>query len=1079
MKILLVITFICILAVSQAFSVTNISSVQPSDVLIENKGQWDSDIKFASSLKGMKMLVTSDGIIFDYFKQSLITDNKAKLNGHVVKMKFNNSNYFFNNEGLEQTGGSLNYFIGKDSNKWTSDVRMFKKIKLNNVYNGIDLVVGFENSQPRYDFIVYPGVKPEQVSFSLEGANSYGIDLNGSLSFQTSIGELSHGRIYAYQENFGVITQIPCIFELKNNQIGFKFGDYDKSKPLIIDPLVMLSYFGGESDEQIQKIKYLKNGSFISTGWTNSTNYRTTTGAYDTVHNLQEDIFVSKFTIIGTKQTLDFSTFIGGSSSDMVKALSLDADMNIYITGWTNSIDYPVKSSFQPEASGGIEAIVSKISKDGQQLMYSSFIGGGKNDYGMDIVVGADYYAYICGYTNSSDFPTSAGTYQRANKGLDDIFLCKISPTGGSIKFSTYIGGTSNDRALGMYVDSETSVYLTGETNSGDMPIVPYSNQGTPPQPWDRPYSSQLTGGYDAFVIKITGEGSSTVNATYFGGSNDDQGIAIQVDEEYYTMYISGNTKKEAGTQKFPVTGSAVMKTNQGGWDCFYAELEKVKPQAGTGKRQNLLFSTFFGGTGDDLVQDMVWDKNSAATYFTGMTSSPKYPVIGEQGIKLMGKSDAFITKFDISGSEILYSTMFGGFYDDCGNSVAVDERGDAIICGYTKSNDFPQFNNILQIGSGGGASDAFIAKLAFGGIQILSPSGKEQYCQGVTVAVRWTSNGFAPDEKYSIEIGKKTDLVWKTIATDIQGTAFNWIIPSGFPGAKDYYIRVVTNSGMYSALLSPISILEAPTVSSFTSVPSDPTVCEGDTVRFYASVKGAGLKYSWFLDNNQFQNQSDSVLVLNTAIFNKSGMIKVSISGTCLPNTSTQEIALNIKPATKIISQSENPKVKLGKNLILFVETRGLHLKYEWFKDGKKIIGFEDSTFAINGASYSHEGNYKCVIAGDCGIVTSKDITVTIDTSTSVDENIIGNSKHLSIILNQSQDNSSLNFSVLSEITVEISIKLIDLNGSIIQIIRPELTLSEYNDYTFDVTKVPSGTYWITAECSGERAVHKIQIVK
>lgn len=1065
-----------LLTTSSLFAQTGVSTNAQVPAFIENKGQWESEIKFAAFLPGLKIIVMTDGIVYDYSKTENLSDNYIHSKGHVVKMLFDKGNLLidFNKTNSEQ--GEINYFLGNNPDKWVRGVKKYQSIIINEVYRGIDLKLNILDGQLRYDFICRPFANPDNIQIKFDGAFETSLDKNNEIQILTSLGAYYHGNIFAYQTDDDNKNPIQCSFISNNNTFSFRTGDYDKSKELIIDPLVLLSCIGGTDVEIPMSIAYISNGSFVITGWTKSSDFVTTPGAYDTQYKYQEDVFVTKYTISGTSQIHDFTTYVGGASSDLATSVAVDTDKNVYVCGNTISKDFPFKSGFQADILGMTEGFAFKLNAAGSSMIYSTYIGGGKNDYPTKIIAGKDFYAYVCGYTNSTDFPIMGNVYQKTLKGLDDCFLIKISPSGSSLKYGTYFGGTYNDRAFSMYLDSELSVYLTGETNSGDFPVAPFSNQGA--NPWDRPYNAGLTGGYDCFVTKIKGEGSAVENSTYFGGNADDRGVGIDVDEEYYTIYFAGTTAAESGAAKFPITPTtAVYKTNQGGVDCFFAELDKPKKVTGTGIRQNLIFSTFFGGASNDSIYAMKLDKGSAAAYMVGQTYSLKFPVIGETTTKISGRSDAFLTKFSQNGSEIVYSNYFGSPAGDAARSVAVDERGDSYFCGVTDSVDFPKVRNLIFPKCNGGGKDGFFGKHVYASLFLTSPAGKEVFCPGTVIPVRWNQIGFPNEEIYTIDIGRASDNNYRVMTNTITGNSFNWNVPKDLTPAKDYYVRVVTKSGLFITHPLPISILAPPIIEKIDIVPQQSTYCEGDTITLFMTAIAGNKKIGWYINNNLLSNQTDSILKIDTKIYNKPFTVKAILGGSCNPQDTSDVMSFDIIPATRIISQTGDTVIKFGKNLALKVSTSGKNLHFKWLKDGNEVLGETDSLFILNGVNLSHNGLYKCIVTGDCGELESQEIRITVDTTgtavyegTDPDENLIVR------IIEKSENN--LIVSVSSVENSVCSVELIDINSRVVKSLYEGTIGNGAIEFSLNPNELNSGTYWIVARTSIHQTVKKIQIV-
>lgn len=1071
--------FIAILSTLTAtFAGSNNVQLNRESVFIENKGQWDSYIKFASNLKNLNIFVTTDGIVYDYYSQTKLSDKNIHLIGQTVKMEFQGANNLVNNVGLQVAEGYRNYFIGNNPDKWVTGAREFQSVKINNVYNGIDLVMSYDDSKPRYDFVVQPNANPENITINFRGTQNVSLS-NNRIELGTIFGHIIHGNILAYQEKDGYRLQVPCNFILKDDIVSFKLGDYDKNKPIVIDPTIMFSFFGGFDEDEITGMAYIGNGSTAICGWTKSSNFRTTPGAYDTTFNFQEDSFVAKYTFYGLNQVMNFITLIGGSASDICKAVAVDANSDIYIVGTTSSTDFPKMGPFQQKLIGGLDVFITKLKNDGKSLVYSSYYGGSKDDFVTGLAVGTDFSAYFCGYTSSKDLPTAGAVYQKSNKGLDDIFVAKVLASGSALKFSTYLGGTGYDRAFGMCLDNANSVYLTGETNSGDFPTAPLVYDGFHHTYTKQPYSFQIAGSFDAFFVALGGEGSTLDNSTFFGGKSDDRGVSIAVDNTNGSMYIAGVTSKEAGTAKFPITANAAFKTIQGSVNCFFAQMDKPKSTGGV-TNQALLNSTFLGGNGIDSVGTMAWDENSNVFYLVGTTTSTKFPIVPAGQTTFSGKNDGFISKLSITGSDLLYSTYVGGKDYDYVNSIVVDERGDITYGGYTQSKEMkPILDSIQPGGYGGGTSDGFIGKMVFGILTLSQPAGGENYCSGGPLQIKWNEQGFSDTASYTIEYSRKSVKTWNVVTNKANSGEFDWQIPKSLPQGDDYQIRISHTSGIYSLDDSAFSIHNSPTIQSFSSTPANPSVCEGDPIRFTVAAAGSGLVYFWYFNGTQITGANQPTLDLDTKIFNKSGAVHCIIGGTCSPSVTSNDINISIKPLTKIVSQSNDVIVRKGKDLNLKVSASGLNLTFSWMKDGLKLTGYNDSTLSISNVGLSAGGVYNCTVTGDCGTLSTKNITVTIDTSTAVYESINGNSTQLSVNVYQTDNQNTIIATIYSVVPCNVDCKLIDIKGNPILKLPEQYVNEGNNQISFDVSKLSSGTYWMVVECGNERTVKKFQLIK
>ena len=337
---------------------------------------------------------------------------------------------------------------------------------------------------------------------------------------------------------------------LADNRVGFEVAAYDRRRPLVIDPT--LSYqtsLAGSDDDQGYGIAVDSSGNAYVTGDTYSSDFPTTASALQaTFGGGDDDAFVTKLDATGA---VVYSTYLGGSSDDQGYGIAVDSSGNAYVTGDTYSSDFPTTASaYQPALNGISDAFVTELNAAGNGLLYSTYLGGSKGDFGQGIAVDSSGNAYVTGYTYSSDFPTTAGAYD-TSCGTDeecnstaDAFVTKIDTTktgSASLTYSTYLGGSSYDFGWGIAVDSAGNAYVTGEADSSDFPTTASA------------YQPAFGGGSsDAFVAKLSATGGALLYSTYLGGSSNDYGYGIAVDSAG-NAYVTG----EADSSDFPTTASA------------------------------------------------------------------------------------------------------------------------------------------------------------------------------------------------------------------------------------------------------------------------------------------------------------------------------------------------------------------------------------------------------------------------------------------------------------------------------------------------------------------------------------------
>jgi hypothetical protein len=385
---------------------------------------------------------------------------------------------------------------------------------------------------------------------------------------------------------------------------------------------------------------------------------------------------------------LTYSTYLGGRNFDVGRGLAVDDAGQIYVTGFTASSDFPTVDATQPVNQGLEDIFVAKIQAGA--LMYSTYIGGSGLDQGAGLAVDAEGHIYVTGRTTSSDFPI-VQPFQAALGGGNDAFVLKLKADGSALVYSTYLGGSGNDRARGIAVDASGQAYVAGLTASSDFPTV-------------NPFQASFAGGLeDAFVAKVDVAGSALVYCTFLGGSDNDRGNGIAVGAAG-DAYVTGRT----ASSDFP-TARPLQAMKHRRNDAFVTKLDAVGA--------TLVYSTFLGGSGDDEGKDIALDPLGHA-YITGGTGSRDFPMMHPlQAAFGGGADDAFVARLDAVGSALIYSTYVGGRGTDFGNGIAVDAAGQAYVTGFTSSDDFPTVH-AAQAARGGG-NDAFIALVSVNGSRL------------------------------------------------------------------------------------------------------------------------------------------------------------------------------------------------------------------------------------------------------------------------------------------------------------------------------------------------------------------------
>jgi len=384
--------------------------------------------------------------------------------------------------------------------------------------------------------------------------------------------------------------------------------------------------------------------------------------------------------------TLDpgYSTYLGGSSRDVGYDIAVDSNGNAYVTGFTESSNFPTKNPLQESYAGNEDVFVTKLNISGNVLVYSTYIGGSSQDRGNGIAVDSSGNAYVTGQTaSSSDFPSLNAYQSTYGGGSADAFVIKLSGS-GALNYSTYIGGSSQDVGRGIGMDSSENVYVTGFTESSDFPT-------------QNPFQENYAGSRDVFVTKLNISGNVLVYSTYIGGSSDEDVRGFAVDSSG-NAYATGYT----GSSNFP-TQNPFQGSNAGSADAFVTKVDTMESG-----NDSLVYSTYIGGSSHDWGRGIAVDSsgNANVTGYTDSTDFPtQNPLQGDQE-----STDAFITKLSNSGA-LNYSTYIGGSNGDRGYDIAVDSSGNVYVTGYTASSNFLTQNPYQ--GSNAGGSDVFVAKLS------------------------------------------------------------------------------------------------------------------------------------------------------------------------------------------------------------------------------------------------------------------------------------------------------------------------------------------------------------------------------
>ena len=660
----------------------------------ENKGQTDSRVKFLARGSNYTVFLTDDeSATFalsaplhaernarDHAPSSLTATTPAKRMQAVVRLALHGSNPQAPVEGLERQTGRSNYFIGNNPARWQRNVAHYARVKYRDVYPGVDLVYYGHQGQLETDYIVSPGTDPGQIGLRIDGAGTMKLDAEGRLVLGTLAGDVVLHKPVAYQDT--------------------------------------------PSGKQEIAVNYVQRGPRL-------VGFRVAT------YDLREPLIIDP--------TIVYSTYLGGSGNDdTILSIAVDSSGDFYVTGHTNSTDFPIKgaisgqNTFLSTQVGGQETFISKLKPAGSgagDLIYSTYLGASGSaksvDQGSGIAVNSSGEAFVAGTTGASGFPTAGNPLQAIMPNSSSAaFLVHLDSTGSTLLYSTYIGGSGPDDGLGVALDSTGNAYVVGTTASvSGFPTSAGAFQTT------------LNGASNVFLTRIdtTKPGlTGLIYSTFLGGAGGEQGFAVTADANG-NAYVTGSTRS-SGTYPtgFPVVNafqSALAAT--GVPNAFVSEIN-----TNTAGSSSLVYSTYLGGTGNAGLGDQgnaIALDSGGNVYVTGTTASLNFPVFPNPGAFQttnhdinQAKLNAFVARFDTTKSgaaSLIYSTYLGGSgsIGDQAFAIAVDSQKQAYIAGHTSSNDFPVTPGAPQTVLAG--RNAFIA--------VLNPTGA-----GLVFGTFWGGTG-------------------------------------------------------------------------------------------------------------------------------------------------------------------------------------------------------------------------------------------------------------------------------------------------------------------------------------------------
>ncbi len=424
----------------------------------QNRGQVDSRVKFLARGNGYTLFLTS--------AEAVLKVRAPSKSYSVLRIRLDGASPNPRVSGVDQLPGTSNYFIGSDRSRWRTNIPTFSGVRFHAVYPGIDLVYRGTQRRLEYDLEIAAGADPAKIKLTIDGARSLAMDPRGNLIVHTSSDEIVENAPLVYQSINGHRRTVAGGYVIHGNRkVTFRLGAYDKSQPIVIDPLLTYSsYLGGTGGDEGRGIAVDGTGAAWIAGNTDSTDFPVTSDALQPTAFGNGDIFITKVSPDGT--ALIYSTYAGGGDVDQTSGIALDQSGNVYVTGLTTSVDYPVSvDAYQTSLGRDQSAFVTALDPTGG-LIYSTYLGADSSAIGIAVDSSGD--AYLAGNTTSENFPTTAGVYQPAFISAENnAFVTELNPNGTGLIYSTFLGTSNGGWPSAIALDPSRDVYVSGGTESG------------------------------------------------------------------------------------------------------------------------------------------------------------------------------------------------------------------------------------------------------------------------------------------------------------------------------------------------------------------------------------------------------------------------------------------------------------------------------------------------------------------------------------------------------------------------------------------------------------------------------------
>lgn len=646
---------------------------------VENRGQIDESVAYyAKTLSGTVFVTRSGEIVYalpskeeDSPKTQVLTERL--MSGKTVLAP------------VDTATTKVSHFVGNDKSKWQSNLTTHGAVSLGEAWKGIEVELRAHGKNVEKFFTVKPGAKAETIQMQLEGAKALRVATTGELEMATDSGTLRFSPPVAWQEENGQKHPVEVTYVPQGNQYSFKLGQYDNTKPVIIDPLLQSTYLGGSgNDGALSMSIHPVNGDIYLFGSTDSIDFPGVSGGVqEGFAGNQGDIFVAR--LDKSLTFLSQATYLGGSGIDS----GADAGTyiathpqtgDVYVLGHTNSPQFPGTSGgAQASRRGAYDLVIAKLNDSLTTLIQSTYLGGSGVDYAGAIAIHPQTFdVYVASYTYSTNFPRASGGAQSTLGGGQDMVVARLDSSLKTLFQSTYLGGAAYDWPYSLVIGPDTGeVYVAGYTDSSNFPGTIGGAQVA------------LGGNTDIVIARLNKELTSLLQSTYLGGASWDYAQSILVHPQTGELYVAGLTY----SSDFPGTaGGAQPSIGSAPYQVVIAQLAP--------SLNNLIQATYLGGNIYGSHAEAIFTHpQTGEIYICGYTNTSDFPgTFGGAQATLGGYVDISISRLDSALKTLNQSTYLGGLDADYGSTCALHpQTGEVFVAGYTYSTNFPSVNGGAQ----------------------------------------------------------------------------------------------------------------------------------------------------------------------------------------------------------------------------------------------------------------------------------------------------------------------------------------------------------------------------------------------